>query len=105
VQAIDGTRRSEAASQPARDPLEVAPRELRAPQAEGLDEEDAVGSGKARHQVLLVRPQVRVPVREPETDDVAIAQVDQTAPRPVTTAGNVASRISTSRASDQPATY
>ena len=39
-----------------------------------FDEQHAVGAGQARHQVMLIGPQVRLPVGEPDADDVAAVQ-------------------------------
>jgi hypothetical protein len=63
---------------------------LRAVRRRGLEQRERVG---------------RRPWAVVEAGDGVAVEVDQIAPRPVSTAGKVASRISTSRASDQPATY
>ena len=74
VQAVAARGGAEAASQPARDAREVAPGELRLAQAERLDEQHAVLARQARHQVVLVGPQLGVPVGEADAHDVAAAQ-------------------------------
>ncbi len=56
------------------DPPEVAGGELRPAQAERLDEQHPVGGGEAGHQVVLVGPQLGVPVGEADADDVAAPQ-------------------------------
>ena len=74
VQPVGRARRREPAPQPARDPREVAPGELRPAQAERLDEQHAVLARQARHQVVLVGPQLGVPVGEADAHDVAAVQ-------------------------------
>ncbi len=75
VQSVRLARGREATAQPAPDASEVAPGELRAAQAERLDEEDAVLAREARHQVVLVGPQLGVPVGEADAHDVAAVEL------------------------------
>ena len=71
----DLARRRQPAAQAARDPGHVAAGDGGAPQAQRLDEEDAAAARReAGHQVLLVRPQLGVPVGEPDADDVAAGE-------------------------------
>jgi hypothetical protein len=51
-----------------------APGEGGAAQAPRLDEQDAVLARQARHQVMLVGPQLGVPVGEADAHDVAAAE-------------------------------
>ena len=74
MESVDARGAPQAAAQPPRDPREVAAGELRRSQAERLDEQHAVLAREAAHQMVLVGPQLGVPVGEPDTDDVAIAQ-------------------------------
>ncbi len=74
MEPVDGAGRQQSAAQAPGDPREVAPGELRRSQAERLDEEHAILERETAHQVLLVGPQLGIPVGESDTDDVAIAQ-------------------------------
>ena len=71
MQPVDRARRRESAAQPPRDAREIAPGQLRAAQAERLDEQHAVLARQARHQMVLVGPQLGIPVGEPDAHDVA----------------------------------
>ena len=75
MQSVSRARWREAAPQSRCDSREVAARELRAPQAERLHEQHPVLARQARHQVVLVGPQLGVPVGEPDAHDVASSQV------------------------------
>ena len=86
ARARAGRRRARGGAQPApqapRDPAQVAPGELRPAQARAT-RRTAPGcrARQPRHQVLLVRPQLGVPVGEADADDVAAAQAVGGRPR------------------------
>jgi hypothetical protein len=69
VQPVDRARPGERLAQAARHPGEVRAREARPAQPERLQEQHPVVLGQPRHQVLLVGPQLRVPLPEAEADD------------------------------------
>ena len=63
-------RRPQAQADPAENPAEVAAGELRPAQAQRLDEQDAVAACEAPHELVLVRRERRVPVREADANEV-----------------------------------
>ena len=74
--AVSLPRRPEPAPQPARDPPQITPRaEVGPAQAERFDEQDATpGRREPRHQMVLVGPDLVVPVVEADADDVAAGE-------------------------------
>jgi hypothetical protein len=74
MQPVGCAGSGESAPQPPRDPGEVAAGQLRLAQAKRLHEQHAALARHARHQVLLVGPQLGVPVGEPHAQDLASAQ-------------------------------
>ena len=74
VQAVDRARPRRRALHAARHPAQVAARQARLAQPERLQEQHPVAARQARHQVLLVGPQLGVPLAEAEADDVAAAR-------------------------------
>ena len=71
MQTVDRARGGEAPAQPPPDARQVAPGELRLAQAERLDEQHAVLECETGHEVMLVGPQLGVPVGEPDAHYVA----------------------------------
>jgi hypothetical protein len=74
VQPVDGAWRRDAASQPARDARQVSSGQLGPAQPQRLDEQHPVLARQTGHQVLLIGPQLGVPVGESDAHDVAAAQ-------------------------------
>ncbi len=71
AQAVTATGAAQPADQAPRQTAQVAPGDLRAAQAERLDEEHVVVAGEPAHQVLLVGPELGVPLGEADADDGA----------------------------------
>jgi hypothetical protein len=75
VYAVDLTRRRQAALQPAQDALQVTRGELGLTQAERLDEQHLVLAREARHEVVLIGLELRLPVGKPDADDVPAGEL------------------------------
>ena len=74
MQSVDRPWWREATPQSARDPGEVAASQLGLAQAERLDEQHSVVLCQTRHQMVLIGPQLGIPVGESDTHDVSAAQ-------------------------------
>ncbi len=74
MDAVERARWAKAGAKPAQKAGEISGGERRPPEAKRLDEQHLVVRGEAVHEVVLVGPELRLPVGEADADDVSAHQ-------------------------------